>query len=100
MSGRPVIVRGTKMRDRTGEVCGAYTVTQPVGTNPLSSEYWRLACPDCGHAIAPRNTQGLAQVSKRNTQCANCGRKAQVCATKTVSGTAKPLAESEACGAS
>ena len=63
-----------KRRDRTGEPCGPYVVTGPVGADPLTSLYWRIACPDCGHTPEAAHSGRLGNINCITKKCKKCGR--------------------------
>ena len=62
-------------RDRTGEQCGPYRITGPVGANPLTSLYWILTCQLCGYELK-KASQALSDVHRNNKLCAKCRRNA------------------------
>jgi hypothetical protein len=72
---RPTMPRGVRQRDRTGEPCGPYVVTRPVGANPLASEHWHVGCPLCGHEPKPVEGSALPTNHRKVKRCPGCGRK-------------------------
>jgi hypothetical protein len=56
-NGRPGSGMG---RDRTGETYGPYVAVRPVGSDPMTSLYWVLACPVCGYEPPPKNADGMS----------------------------------------